>query len=210
MLRVEDQMKRLAAITSVVLMAAAEALAQDKAARPARRIVVSIPDRKLAVLESGKVVKVFPTAVGKPSTPSPAGSYQIVQRLMDPTWYYEGKVVGPGKANPLGTRWMGLSVSGYGIHGTNAPSSIGHNVSHGCIRMKNSDVEELFAMMAIGDGVELLAERTPESDEIFGPVTITLIGPRPPVQTIAQVVAAAPSQGTRQSAVTPSGMGNGQ
>jgi lipoprotein-anchoring transpeptidase ErfK/SrfK len=210
MLRVEDQMKRLAAITSVVLMAAAEAHAQDKQARPARRIVVSIPDRKLAVLESGKVVRVFPTAVGKPSTPSPSGAYKIVQRLTDPTWYYEGKVVGPGKANPLGTRWLGLSVSGYGIHGTNSPSSIGHNVSHGCIRMKNRDVEELFEMMSVGDAVELLAERTPELDEIFGPVMVTLVGPRPPVQTIAHVLPPSASQGTGPSVVTPNGFGNGQ
>jgi L,D-transpeptidase ErfK/SrfK len=214
MLKVEDQWKRLAAIASVVLMATAEALAQDKQARPARRIVVSIPDRKLAVLESGKVVRVFPTAVGKPSTPSPAGAYTIIQRLTDPTWYYEGKVVRPGKANPLGTRWLGLSVSGYGIHGTNAPASIGHNVSHGCIRMKNSDVEQLFEMMAIGDSVELLAERTPETDQIFGPVVTTLIGPVPPVQATAQVAtpvaAARTSVQAMVQASVPAGMGNGQ
>ena len=213
MLKVEDQWKRLAAITSVILMATAEALAQDKQARPARRIVVSIPDRKLAVLESGKVVRVFPTAVGKPSTPSPAGAYTIVQRLTDPTWYYEGKVVRPGKANPLGTRWLGLSVGGYGIHGTNVPDSIGHNVSHGCIRMKNNDVEQLFEMMAIGDSVELLAERTSESNEIFGPVVATLIGPVPPAQVVAQVatpVTARVSAQAMAQAPVPAGMGNGQ
>ena len=213
MLKVEDQWKRLAAITSVILMATAEALAQDKQARPARRIVVSIPDRKLAVLESGKVVRVFPTAVGKPSTPSPAGAYTIVQRLTDPTWYYEGKVVRPGKSNPLGTRWMGLSVGGYGIHGTNVPDSIGHNVSHGCIRMKNNDVEQLFEMMAIGDSVELLAERTSESNEIFGPVVATLIGPVPPAQVVAQVatpVTARVSAQAMAQAPVPAGMGNGQ
>jgi hypothetical protein len=67
---------------------------------------------------------------------------------------------------------MGLSVKGYGIHGTNNPGSIGHNASHGCIRMKNHDVEELFQMVAVGDRVELHGERTPELDEIFG---ITLV-----------------------------------
>jgi lipoprotein-anchoring transpeptidase ErfK/SrfK len=186
MLKMEDRMKRLAVMTSALLVAAAEGLAQEKQARPARRIVVSIPDRKLAVLEEGKVVKVFPTAVGAPGTPSPTGAYTIVQRLTDPTWYFHGQVVGPGKANPLGTRWMGLSAGGYGIHGTNAPGSIGHNVSHGCIRMKNRDAEELFAMVAIGDPVELVAERTPELDQIFGPVAFTVIGPRLPAPVIAQ------------------------
>ena len=172
MLTAEDQIKKLAAIAGVVLMATAEALAQEKQGRPARRIVVSIPDRKLAVLESDKVVKIFPTAVGKPSTPSPEGSYTIVQRIPDPTWYTKGKIVPPGKSNPLGTRWLGLSVKGYGIHGTNSPSSIGRNASHGCIRMRNRDVEQLFEMVSIGDAVELHAERTPELDQIFGPVVV--------------------------------------
>src|SRR5450755_4412791 len=108
MLRVEDQIKRLAAITSVVLMASVEALAQDQQLKPARKIVVSIPDRKLAVIEGGKVVRVFPSAVGKPSTPSPVGAFSIVQRIPDPTWYTKGKIVRPGAANPLGTRWLGL------------------------------------------------------------------------------------------------------
>jgi len=151
-----------------MVMAAAEALAQEQLARPTRRIVVSIPDRKLAVVESGHVTKIFSTAVGAPLTPSPSGSYHIVQRVSDPTWYTKGSVVPPGKSNPLGTRWLGLSVKGYGIHGTNRPSSIGHNASHGCIRMRNRDVEELFDIVAVGDAVELYEQRTPELERIFG------------------------------------------
>ena len=170
--QLEDQMKKLAAVTGVMLIAAAEAFAQDKQARPARRIVVSIPDRKLAVVEDGAVVKIFPTAVGAPKSPSPKGCFTVVQRVPDPTWYSKGKVVPPGKANPVGTRWIGLSLKGYGIHGTNNPASIGRNVSHGCIRMRNRDVEQLFDMVSIGDSVELLAERTPELDEIFGPLLV--------------------------------------
>jgi lipoprotein-anchoring transpeptidase ErfK/SrfK len=114
------------------------------------------------------VVKVFPTAVGARRTPSPSGSFRIVQRLANPTWYTKGKIVPPGSANPLGTRWLGLSAKGYGIHGTNSPSSIGNNVSHGCIRMRNRDVEQLFGMVAVGDDVELYNEHTPELDAIFG------------------------------------------
>ena len=75
----EDQVKRLAALASVLVMAAAEALAQDQQAT-ARRIVVSIPDRKLAVMKGDKVVKIFPTAVGAPVSPSPSGSYTIVNQ----------------------------------------------------------------------------------------------------------------------------------
>jgi lipoprotein-anchoring transpeptidase ErfK/SrfK len=168
MQKTEEQIRKVTALISVTLLATAEALAQDNQGRAARRIVVSIPDRKLAVVEAGRVVKVFPTAVGAPRTPSPAGSYRIVQRVENPTWYTKGKIVPPGAANPLGTRWLGLSVKGYGIHGTNTPSSIGANVSHGCIRMRNRDVELLFAMVAVGDAVELYSERTPELNDIFG------------------------------------------
>jgi len=179
MLKTEDQIKRLAALTGVMLMAAAEAFAQDKsAAQSARKIIVSIPDRKLAVLEYGKVIRIFPTAVGAPKSPSPSGSFKIVQRLAEPTWYSKGKIVAHGKACPIGTRWLGLSVKGYGIHGTNNPSSIGHNASHGCIRLRNRDVEELFGMVSVGDDVELVGERTTETQAIFGgaaaPVVVTV------------------------------------
>jgi lipoprotein-anchoring transpeptidase ErfK/SrfK len=174
MLKAEDQIKKLAALTGVMLVATAEAWAQDNAPRPARRIVVSIVDRKLAVLESDRVVKVFSTAVGAPASPSPVGIYKIVTSIPDPTWYYKGKIVGPGKSNPLGTRWLGLSIKGYGIHGTNVPSSIGHNASHGCVRMRNHDVEELFGMVGVGDQVELYAGRTPELDRIFGDTAVAV------------------------------------
>jgi len=168
----ESQVKKLAALASVMLMAAVEAMAQDRTVTPARRIVVSIPDRKLAVLEAGRVVKIFPTAVGAPKSPSPIGSYTIVLRLTDPTWYGKGKIVPPGKSSPIGTRWLGLSVKGYGIHGTNNPKSIGHNASHGCIRLRNQDIEQLFGMVSVGDAVELVGERTVETAEIFGSAAV--------------------------------------
>jgi hypothetical protein len=62
---------------------------------------------------------------------------------------------------------MGLSLKGYGIHGTNRPASIGRNASHGCIRLRNRDVEALFSLMAVGDAVEFVGERTPELARIF-------------------------------------------
>jgi lipoprotein-anchoring transpeptidase ErfK/SrfK len=176
MRNMEEQMKKLVTVTGVMLMAAAEAMAQEKG-RPARRIVVSIPDRKLAVMESDKVVRIFPVAVGAPKSPSPTGSFEIVNHIVDPTWYTKGKIVGPGPSNPLGTRWMGLSAKGYGIHGTNVPTSIGKNASHGCIRLKNTDVEKLFELVAVGDQVELLAERTDETARLFdsAPAPLTVI-----------------------------------
>jgi len=132
-----------------------------------RKLIISLTDHKIALLEDGHIKKIYPVAVGKASTPSPEGTFQIIARVPNPTWWGPGKVVGPGKANPLGTRWMGLSQKGYGIHGTNVPSSIGRSASHGCIRMRNQDVEELFALVAIGDTVELVGTPTEEISNIF-------------------------------------------
>ncbi len=168
MLQLEDPIRKLTVFAAVALLAAVEALAQEKASGVPRRIVVSIPDRKLAVLEGDRVVKIFRTAVGASHSPSPRGAFRIVNQIEDPTWYTKGRIVPPGRSNPLGTRWMGLSVKGYGIHGTNRPSSIGHNASHGCIRMKNQDVERLFEMVSVGDEVEMYGQRTPDLDRIFG------------------------------------------
>jgi len=133
-----------------------------------RRLIVSIPDRKIVLLEDGQVVKIYPIAVGKKSTPSPNGNFHIASRVVKPTWYQAGKVVGPGPANPVGTRWIGLGYKGYGIHGTNMPNSIGKAASHGCIRMRNHDVEELFELVQIGDPVELLSEVNADFAKVFG------------------------------------------
>ena len=132
-----------------------------------RRVVVSLPDHKMVVLEDSHIVKMYPVAVGKSTTPSPTGTFEIINRVQNPTWFSPGKVVGPGKSNPLGTRWMGLSRKGYGIHGTNVPSSIGKSASHGCIRMRKQDVEDLFEIVTVGDKVELLAEVPAELKPVF-------------------------------------------
>src|SRR5215469_10979923 len=134
-----------------------------------RRVVVSIPDRKLALMEENRVVKIYDVAVGAPSSQSPSGEFQIAERLENPTYYSPGVVIEPGAGNPLGTRWMGLNIKGFGIHGTNSPDSIGHNASHGCIRLRNRDVEELFVRLKVGDRVSVIAERSDEVAQIFGP-----------------------------------------
>jgi lipoprotein-anchoring transpeptidase ErfK/SrfK len=142
----------------VLTIAGHDLWAEDEQ-RQNRRVVISLPDRKLALLEGNGIVRVYDVAVGKLSTPSPQGQFSIVTRIPHPTWYGPEQVVPPGAANPLGTRWIGLSVKGYGIHGTNAPKSIGKAASHGCIRMRNRDVEELFDLVSTGVPVELHGER---------------------------------------------------
>ena len=138
-------------------------------ADPLKRVVlVSIPDRKLAVIEGGDVIATFPVAVGAAVSPSPTGEFQIVNRVANPTYYHSGTVIPSGKDNPVGTRWVGLSQKGYGIHGTNAPRSIGHAASHGCIRLRNRDMEQLFTMLRVGDAVEIHGERDEQVAQVFG------------------------------------------
>jgi len=132
-----------------------------------RFIMISIPDRQLALIDNGQVAKKFPVAVGKQSTPSPSGDFTIINRTEDPTYYHKGKVIKPGKSNPLGSRWMGLSQKGYGIHGTNVPSSIGKAASHGCFRMAKKDVEELFKLVRVGDFVMIRSERDELVAQVF-------------------------------------------
>jgi len=133
-----------------------------------RTVLVSLVDRKLAVIEDGVVVATFQVAVGADVTPSPTGEFKVVSRVENPTYYHPGTVIPAGKNNPVGTRWLGLSQKGYGIHGTNAPGSIGHAASHGCIRLRNSDVEKLFTMVQVGDTVQIRGERDEEVVQIFG------------------------------------------
>jgi len=136
--------------------------------RPQRVVLVSIPDRKLAVIEEGDVIATFPVAVGAAASPSPTGEFQIVSRVANPTYYHPGTVIPTGKDNPVGTRWLGLSQKGYGIHGTNAPRSIGHAASHGCIRLRNRDMEKLYTMLRVGDVVQIHGERDDDVAQAFG------------------------------------------
>jgi L,D-transpeptidase catalytic domain len=167
----------IAALSFAVVQAAAADISLAPAALPSlrkrgatkRELVVSLPDRELAVIEDNDVVKIYSVAVGAPDTPSPDGRFEIVNRVTNPTYYHKGVVIGPGIANPLGNRWIGLSLKGYGIHGTNIPSSIGHAASHGCIRMRKRDVQELFSRVRVGDVVEIHQEPSATLAAIFHP-----------------------------------------
>jgi lipoprotein-anchoring transpeptidase ErfK/SrfK len=160
-----------------------------------RVIVVSLEDRKLALVEDGQVKKVYTVAVGKPSTPSPVGTFTIERRVVNPTYHHNGKTVLPGPGNPVGTRWMGLSKRGYGIHGTNEPNSIGKAASHGCIRMAKVDLEQFYELVAEGDTVELVGERNEETAQLFGN------GQNPAAPAAQQVQTAVAAAGTAPAAI---------
>src|SRR5579863_3240808 len=147
-----------------------------------RRIVVSLADRKLALIDGNRVVKVYPVAVGAGSTPSPAGRFTIVTLVSNPTWYHPGKVVGPGKDNPVGTRWVGLDRQGYGIH------------------RPNRDVEELFKLVRAGDSVEITPQpETAALAEVFAGTRVSA-----PAATAGNPVASVASTGAAADE-TPAG-----
>ncbi len=101
-------------------------------------------DTRILTLVSNQQIKTYPVAVGRPATPTPPGEWTIVQKALNP-------------GGPFGARWMRLSIAwgGYGIHGTNNPSSIGKAVSHGCVRMYNQDVIEVYDLVPIGTPVNI-------------------------------------------------------
>jgi hypothetical protein len=160
------------AITAIVMATQSAAQqAPELKSEFVRWIVVSLEDRKLALIEDDQVKKIYSVAVGKPSTPSPEGTFIIERRVVNPVYHHNGRTVEPGPANPVGTRWMGLSTKGYGIHGTNEPNSIGKAASHGCIRMARADLEEFYAQVAVGDQVQIVGARNEQTTRLFEPAT---------------------------------------
>jgi len=177
---------------------------QAPAADVKRVIVVSLEDRKLALVEDGKVIRTYPVAVGKPSTPSPVGTFTIERRVMNPTYSHDGRIVPPGPNNPVGSRWMGLSIRGYGIHGTNVPSSIGKAASHGCIRMAKTDLEQLYPLVSDGDTVELIGHRDQETAQLFGGGQApNLTAPAAAPTNVASLAATAAAPTVNGPAATP-------
>lgn len=103
---------------------------------PDYRIIVDLSDRQLHLLDGNIVTRSFPVGIGRMVTQTPTGEFTIVNKQANP-------------GGPFGAFWMGLSKPHYGIHGTNNPSSIGHLVSKGCIRMYNADVLALSKLVPI-------------------------------------------------------------
>lgn len=117
------------------------------------KVVVNKKLNTLKVYLNDKLFKTYLVATGKDGC-TPAGSFKIVTKLENPTWYNAGAVVPPDSPeNILGTRWMGFDERSYGIHGTTMPESIGTNSTAGCVRMLNKDVEELYTLLPIGTQV---------------------------------------------------------
>lgn len=133
-----------------------------KAEDSAVEIVINIPQFKLYLYENQILIRQYPIGVGNEVRPSVLGKTEVINRVVNPTYYpprwWERGVepIPPGPDNPVGTRWIGLGFPSYGIHGTNNPDSIGKAMSAGCIRMYNADIEELIELVPIGTPVSLI------------------------------------------------------
>ena len=127
-------------------------------------ILINIPQRMLFHFSRGTLLAAYPVGLGKPDWPTPTGEFEIVTREAHKAWKVplsiqeemrrENQIVleevPPGPDNPLGAHWLGLSLWGYGIHGTIAPSSVYRFRSHGCIRLHPDDIAELFERTRVG------------------------------------------------------------
>ncbi|MDI6871454.1 MAG: LysM peptidoglycan-binding domain-containing protein [Bacillota bacterium] len=107
-------------------------------------VEINLANRTLTLFRNGTWQATYPVAIGKPATPTPVGNFTILNKAWEP-------------GGVFGTRWLGVTESGVGIHGTNDPASIGLAVSNGCIRMYNQDVEAIFPVLNVGDPVRIVA-----------------------------------------------------
>jgi L,D-transpeptidase ErfK/SrfK len=147
-------------------------------------ILINIPQRMLFHMRQGHVIQSYAVGLGCPDWPTPARKFTVITKEENPTWDVpksiqeemrrEGKIVQqrvpPCPENPLGKQWMGLSIRGYGIHGTIAPTSIYQFRTHGCIRLHPDDIAALFAEISTGTPGLLLYQRlmiTRLGDRIF-------------------------------------------
>jgi lipoprotein-anchoring transpeptidase ErfK/SrfK len=127
-------------------------------------IVIRRSANRLFLYNGMRYLRTFGVATGQSQYPTPLGRFRIVVKWKNPWWYPPDSAwakdldpVPPGPSNPLGTRWMGISSPGVGIHGTPEPGSIGYSVSHGCIRMRITDAEWLFEKVPVGTTVFIVS-----------------------------------------------------
>ena len=126
--------------------------------RTTARLVVDLSDRQLLFHQQGKAVKTYPIAVGKAGWETPLGEFTVTDKDPSPLWQHPltGDLVPAGSDSPLGSRWIGFWSDGIhqiGFHGTNQSQSIGQAISHGCIRLHDVDIQELYAQVALGTPV---------------------------------------------------------
>lgn len=134
---------------------------QPDALQPAEKqlkIVVKLSHRQVHLYQNETLLQQFPAAIGQAEWQTPVGAFTVMEMQQQPAWQHPitGKVVHAGPENPLGTRWIGFWSDGsahVGFHGTNQENLIGQAVSHGCVRMRNQDIETLYSHVQLGTPV---------------------------------------------------------
>ena len=121
-------------------------------------LIVDLSDRQVYLFQDSVQVASYEIAVGQTGWETPTGQFKVLNLQSDPMWQhpFTGEVFPPGAENPLGTRWIGFWTDGkhqIGLHGTNQNDSIGQAVSHGCIRMRDADIQALYSQVAIGTSI---------------------------------------------------------
>jgi len=161
-----DTLGRIASVngTTVEFLKRANGLAGD-IIRPGQKlkvptgtfeVVVDKSQNQLLLTENNRFIKAYTVSTGTNNS-TPVGSFKVVTKVPNPVWYTQGAVVPPDSPeNILGTRWLGIDKQGYGIHGTTDPGKLGQQVTAGCVRMLNADVEELFTIVPVGTNVTIV------------------------------------------------------
>jgi lipoprotein-anchoring transpeptidase ErfK/SrfK len=123
--------------------------------------------RRVFVYQAGRAIVSYPVAIGKPGWETPVGVWKVREKILNPAWtnFVTRRVMAPGKNNPMGSRWIGFWTDGrdeIGFHGTQNVKSIGEAASHGCVRMKEADVQDLFDRVEVGTIVEVVESTSSE------------------------------------------------
>lgn len=150
-------MKKLALLVLLSCLFFVYSGTADAAAKSKDLIIINKKTNQLAFYQKGTFKKSFRVGTGRQATYTPEGTFKVVKKIVNRP-YYKGNIKGGDPRNPLGKRWLGLNARNtpgntYGIHGNNNPSSIGHYVSAGCVRMYNNEVEWLYDRVALNTTV---------------------------------------------------------
>lgn len=122
------------------------------------RLILKLRERRVYVYQGENLLSDYPVAIGRQGWETPTGNFKVMQMIQNPSWEHpwNGTVIEPGPDNPLGDRWIGFWTDGknfIGFHGTPGEHLIGQAVSHGCVRMRNRDIQSLFKQVEIGTPV---------------------------------------------------------
>lgn len=151
-------------ITPAKAETTAETTEKEGKKKPAfedKRIEINLASRLLTLYQGDVGIRMYPVAPGKPDSPTPVGRRKVVDMEINPTWIdpdHPEVEIPSGPDCPIGYRWIGIGGN-YGIHGTNVPSAIGTYASHGCVRLNEKDVEDLYAHIVKGIPVDIIYER---------------------------------------------------